>query len=193
VVVEIADAHAGSPIKSMTTDNLIYDLLKEAYFRKLNVKVAYRDFGMKLCIDQVRINMTMNKEITRKFTGKYTWWGDTSGSVDIKGTGDFILKDFGPEYGPNLWVGIKGTTTDGKLNYEDDYYEPGEVTILNETYSTTNSILTRVGGHAGGNAPRPDIFEDNKAFTIDIKNLSTAPSSAVNIQAELKLDFAPVI
>ena len=60
VFLRIADAHTGTTISSVTTDNLVYDLMKEAYFRKLNVQVAYRDFGPdpqsginKLCIDRV--------------------------------------------------------------------------------------------------------------------------------------------
>ncbi len=60
VFVRIADAHTGAPIPNVTSDNLLYDLLKDAYFRKLNVQVAYRDFGPdpqsgidKLCIDRV--------------------------------------------------------------------------------------------------------------------------------------------
>src|SRR5579872_4056332 len=60
VFVRIADAHTGAPLTSVTSDNLVYDVLKEAYFRKLNVQVAYRDFGPdpqsginKLCIDRV--------------------------------------------------------------------------------------------------------------------------------------------
>jgi hypothetical protein len=60
VILRIADAHTGAPISSVTSNNLIYDLMKEAYFRKLNVQVAYRDFGPdpqsgmnKLCIDRV--------------------------------------------------------------------------------------------------------------------------------------------
>jgi hypothetical protein len=60
VFVRIADPHTGAPINSVTTDSLVYDLLKEAYFRKLGVQVAYRDFGPdpqaginKLCIDRV--------------------------------------------------------------------------------------------------------------------------------------------
>lgn len=60
VFLRIADAHTGAPISSVTTGNLVYDLLKEAYFRKLNAQVAYRDFGPdpqsginKLCIDRV--------------------------------------------------------------------------------------------------------------------------------------------
>jgi len=60
VFVRIADAHTGSPMNHVTSDNLVYDVLKEAYFRKLSVQVAYRDFGPdpqaginKLCIDRV--------------------------------------------------------------------------------------------------------------------------------------------
>ena len=60
VFVRIADAHTGAPISSVNADSLVYDVLKEAYFRKLNVQVAYRDFGPdpqaginKLCIDRV--------------------------------------------------------------------------------------------------------------------------------------------
>ena len=62
VFLRIADAHTGAPIGSVTTGNLVYDLLKEAYFRKLNVQVAYRDFGPdpqaginNLCIDRVSL------------------------------------------------------------------------------------------------------------------------------------------
>lgn len=135
----------------------------------------------------------MAQTITRPFTGTYTWSGDTSGSLSIIGTVDFILNNFGPEYGPAPWVGIKGKTDDGLLNFEDDYYEPGDVTILNEAYSTKNSTeLYRVGGHAGGNGPRPDIFEDNGPFILKISNLFTPPSNTVQIQSELKLNFAPV-
>ena len=60
VFVRIADAHTGAPISSVTTGSLVYDLMKEAYFRKLNVQVGYRDFGPdpqsginNLCIDRV--------------------------------------------------------------------------------------------------------------------------------------------
>jgi hypothetical protein len=62
VILRIADAHTGAPMSSVTTSNLVYDLMKEAYFRKLNVQVAYRDFGPdpqsginKLCIDRVSL------------------------------------------------------------------------------------------------------------------------------------------
>ncbi|HEV2446840.1 MAG TPA: hypothetical protein VGS58_13005 [Candidatus Sulfopaludibacter sp.] len=60
VIVRIADAHTGAPISPVTADNLVYDMLKEACFRKLGVQVGYRDFGPdpqaginKLCIDRV--------------------------------------------------------------------------------------------------------------------------------------------
>jgi hypothetical protein len=45
VFVRIANPHTGAPMNSVTNDNLVYDLLKEAYFRKLTVQVGYRDFG----------------------------------------------------------------------------------------------------------------------------------------------------
>jgi hypothetical protein len=60
VFLRIADAYTGAPLSSVTADNLIYDLMKEAYFRRLKVEVGYRDFGPdpqsggnKLCIDRV--------------------------------------------------------------------------------------------------------------------------------------------
>lgn len=60
VILRIADPHTGAALASVTTGNLVYDLLKEAYSRKLDVQVAYRDFGPdpqsglnKLCIDRV--------------------------------------------------------------------------------------------------------------------------------------------
>ncbi|HET6933393.1 MAG TPA: hypothetical protein VFI72_01055 [Candidatus Angelobacter sp.] len=61
VILRIADPHTGAPIP-VTSDNPIYDLMKEAYFRKVNVEVGYRDFGPdpqaginKLCIDRVSL------------------------------------------------------------------------------------------------------------------------------------------
>jgi hypothetical protein len=45
VFVRIANPQTGAPLSSVTSDNLIYDLLKEAYLRKLSVQVGYRDFG----------------------------------------------------------------------------------------------------------------------------------------------------
>ena len=45
VFVRISDPHTGAPISSVTAGSLIYDTLKEAYFRKLSVQVGYRDFG----------------------------------------------------------------------------------------------------------------------------------------------------
>jgi hypothetical protein len=45
VFVRIADLHTGAPIGSVTSDHLIFDRPKEAYFRKLAVQAGYRDFG----------------------------------------------------------------------------------------------------------------------------------------------------
>jgi hypothetical protein len=60
VILRIADAHTGAPLTPVTAGNLIFDLMKEAYFRKLQVEVGYRDFGPdpqagvnKLVIDRV--------------------------------------------------------------------------------------------------------------------------------------------
>ena len=62
VFLRIADAHTGTPLRGVTAHNLVYDLLKEAYFRQLTVEVGYRDFGPdpqsginKLCIDRVSL------------------------------------------------------------------------------------------------------------------------------------------
>ena len=59
-IVRIADPHTGAPLTDVNSDNLIYDTMKEAYFRNLQVEVGYRDFGPdpqsginKLCIDRV--------------------------------------------------------------------------------------------------------------------------------------------
>lgn len=60
VILRIADPHTGAPLNPVAAGNLIFDLMKEAYFRKLNVEVGYRDFGPdpqaginKLVIDRV--------------------------------------------------------------------------------------------------------------------------------------------
>ncbi|HEV2136234.1 MAG TPA: hypothetical protein VGR47_18490 [Terracidiphilus sp.] len=45
VILRIADPHNGHPLAGVTTSNLEYDMMKEAYFRKLQVEVGYRDFG----------------------------------------------------------------------------------------------------------------------------------------------------
>ncbi len=45
VFLRIGNAHTGHTLNSVSADNLIYDLLKEAYFRDLSVEVGYRDFG----------------------------------------------------------------------------------------------------------------------------------------------------
>ncbi len=62
VILRIADPHTGTPLAGVTTGNLVYDLMKEAYFRKLSVEVGYRDFGPdpqaginKLVIDRVSL------------------------------------------------------------------------------------------------------------------------------------------
>jgi hypothetical protein len=60
VFLRIANAYTGAPLSSVTADNVVYDLMKEAYFRNLSVQVGYRDFGPdpqsginNLCIDRV--------------------------------------------------------------------------------------------------------------------------------------------
>ncbi|HEY1241672.1 MAG TPA: hypothetical protein VGF16_13995 [Bryobacteraceae bacterium] len=62
VILRLADPHTGTPISGVTSNNPVFDLLKEAYFRKLNVEVGYRDFGPdpqsginKLCVDRVSL------------------------------------------------------------------------------------------------------------------------------------------
>lgn len=62
VFLRIADPHTGIPLTGVTTDNLVYDLMKEAYLHQLTVEVGYRDFGPdpqsginKLCIDRVSL------------------------------------------------------------------------------------------------------------------------------------------
>ena len=61
--LRIADAHTGAPMPAVTTGNLVYDTMKEAYFRNRPVEVGYRDFGpdpqagiSKLVIDRVILN-----------------------------------------------------------------------------------------------------------------------------------------
>ena len=61
--LRIGDSHTGAPITGVTADNPVFDLLKEAYLRKLTVEVGYRDFGLdaqsgihNLCIDRVSLN-----------------------------------------------------------------------------------------------------------------------------------------
>lgn len=60
VFVRIANAHNGAPLSNVNAVNLIYDTMKEAYFRNLQVQVGYRDFGPdpqaginKLVVDRV--------------------------------------------------------------------------------------------------------------------------------------------
>jgi hypothetical protein len=60
VILLIANADTGAPHSGVNADNLVYDTMKEAYFRNLQVQVGYRDFGFdhlagieKLVIDRV--------------------------------------------------------------------------------------------------------------------------------------------
>ncbi len=60
VILLIADPHTGAPLHGIDAENLVYDTMKEAYFRNLQVQVGYRDFGFdpqagieKLVIDRV--------------------------------------------------------------------------------------------------------------------------------------------
>jgi len=61
LVLRIADPHSGLPI-AVDSENPIFNLMKEAYFRNLTVEVGYRDFGndpqagiKNLCIDRVSL------------------------------------------------------------------------------------------------------------------------------------------
>ena len=45
VILLIADPHTGAPLHGVDAENLVYDTMKEAYFRNLQVQVGYRDFG----------------------------------------------------------------------------------------------------------------------------------------------------
>lgn len=60
VILRVADPHTGAPLTTINAVNLVYDMMKEAYFRKIQVEVGYRDFGSdpqaginNLCIDRV--------------------------------------------------------------------------------------------------------------------------------------------
>jgi hypothetical protein len=60
VDLRIGDPHTGAPVTIVNAVNLVYDMMKEAYFRKVLVEVGYRDFGPdpqaginNLCIDRV--------------------------------------------------------------------------------------------------------------------------------------------
>jgi hypothetical protein len=43
--LRIADPHTGAPLNGVNAENLVYDTMKEAYFRNQQVQVGYRDFG----------------------------------------------------------------------------------------------------------------------------------------------------
>ena len=45
VFLRIADPHKGTSLHGVDAENLVYDTMKEAYFRNLQVQVGYRDFG----------------------------------------------------------------------------------------------------------------------------------------------------
>ncbi|HET6207074.1 MAG TPA: hypothetical protein VFD98_09705 [Terracidiphilus sp.] len=58
--LRIADPHTGGHLNGVNAENLVYDTMKEAYFRNLQVQAGYRDFGPdpqaginKLVIDRV--------------------------------------------------------------------------------------------------------------------------------------------
>lgn len=63
VILRIAEPHTGAPLTNVTVTNVVYDMMKAAYFGKLQVEVGYRDFGPdpqaginKLVIDRVILN-----------------------------------------------------------------------------------------------------------------------------------------
>lgn len=45
VILRVADPHTGASLHGVNAENLVYDTMKEAYFRNLQVQVGYRDFG----------------------------------------------------------------------------------------------------------------------------------------------------
>ena len=66
--LRIADPHTGAPLCSVGAENLIYDTMKEAYFRNIQVDVGFRDFGPSsqvdiggnLVIDRVTLTQTLS-------------------------------------------------------------------------------------------------------------------------------------
>ena len=63
VMPRVGDPYTGAPLSGVTEDALVYDLMQEAYVRKLGVGVGCRDLGPgpqaginKLCIDRVSVN-----------------------------------------------------------------------------------------------------------------------------------------
>lgn len=65
ILLRLADSTTGAPMSNVTTNNPIFNLMTEAYMRKLNVEVGYRDFGPdpqsginKLCIDRISLTST---------------------------------------------------------------------------------------------------------------------------------------
>jgi len=65
--LRIADPHTGAPLCAVGAENLIYDTMKEAYFRNVQVEVGFRDFGPgsqagiggNLVIDRVSLTRTL--------------------------------------------------------------------------------------------------------------------------------------
>ncbi len=60
VILLIGDPYSGALLHGVDADNLVYDTMKAAYFRNVQVQVGYRDFGFdpqagieKLVIDRV--------------------------------------------------------------------------------------------------------------------------------------------
>jgi len=62
ILLRLANSNTGTPLSGVTSTNPIFDLMKEAYLRKSNIDVGYRDFGPdptsginNLCIDRVSL------------------------------------------------------------------------------------------------------------------------------------------
>jgi hypothetical protein len=62
IILRIANAHTGLPLADVAADNVLYDAMKEAYFRDLTIQVGFRDFGpdpqsgiKNLCIDRISL------------------------------------------------------------------------------------------------------------------------------------------
>lgn len=45
ILLRLANPNTGAPLNNVTSVNPIFDLMKEAYLRKSNIDVGYRDFG----------------------------------------------------------------------------------------------------------------------------------------------------
>lgn len=65
ILLRLANSNTGTPISGVTSNNPIFNLMTEAFLRKLNLEVGYRDFGPdpqsginNLCIDRVSLTST---------------------------------------------------------------------------------------------------------------------------------------